>query len=66
MHRRTTLATLALPMLPRPADASHPQLASNYARHAVLVDDIVYGWDGAEPPRCCAAAWRAWLRGHRD
>jgi Regulator of chromosome condensation (RCC1) repeat len=53
MHRRTILATIALPGLPRiaAADASHPQLASYYSRHGALVAGTAYGWDGVGQPR---------------
>jgi alpha-tubulin suppressor-like RCC1 family protein len=56
MRRRAALAWLAaapLPMTMEPAhaDASHPQLASYYARHAALLDGVAYGWDGSGAPR---------------
>jgi alpha-tubulin suppressor-like RCC1 family protein len=62
MRRRTTLATLAWPLLPMSigpvhADASHPQLASYYARHAALVDGTVVGWDAGGAPRALRSGY---------
>jgi alpha-tubulin suppressor-like RCC1 family protein len=56
MRRRNVLSALAWPLLPMTsdpaqADASHPQLASYYARHAALVGGTVFGWDGNGKPR---------------
>lgn len=58
MRRRDALIGVLLPatMLPpvadrAQADASHPRLASYYERHAALIGDTVFGWDGAGVPR---------------
>jgi hypothetical protein len=62
MRRRTLLPLSAgfvsmLPAVvgPARADASHPNLASYYGRHAALVDGVVYGWDGRGAPRALRA-----------
>lgn len=46
-----TAMTLSLPPVTARADASHPQLASYYARHAALIGGTVLGWDDAGAPR---------------
>lgn len=58
MKRRDAAATLAgliLPMTPDPdgavADASSPQLAAYYDRHALLQGDRMLGWEGTGRPR---------------
>ena len=60
MRRRTTVAALLGPLLPMStpparADASHPQLASYYERHAALIGGTVHGWDGTGTPRALRA-----------
>ena len=58
MRRRTLLVStlmpgsmLSLTALPAHADASHPQLASYYDRHAAVLGGVVFGWDGRGTPR---------------
>lgn len=56
MRRRTVLVSLSAPMPllhapPALADASSPQLASYYDRHAALRDGHAFGWEGRGAPR---------------
>ena len=58
MRRRSTLLVALVPSTlatmssgPARADASHPRLASYYERHAALIGDTVFGWDGRGTPR---------------
>lgn len=56
LTRRRAAALLFLPLAPMTApdaiaDATHPQLASYYARHAALLGGVAWGWSGEGPPR---------------
>lgn len=50
-RRQATLGILALPMSDARADATSPQLAAYYDRHALLLGDRMLGWEGRGRPR---------------